>query len=366
VTLGIHAPMRPASTGVADYVVALAEALRGQFEVLLNPRRRVDAALYHLGNNQLHAPIYRRAIAQPAPVVLHDAVLHHFFLGSLNEQQYLDEFCYNYGDWCRDLAGELWRNRARSAQDPRYFRYPMLRRLAETAPFVIVHNPAAASMVRAANCSSRVIEIPHLFRKPELPQEWEVARLRARLGVPQSTTLFGVFGYLREPKRLASVLRAFDGVHPKAALLVAGEFVSRDLERSMVPLLEARGVLRAPHLSEKEFWLYACATDVCISLRYPASGETSGIAVRMMGIGKPVIVSSGEENTRIPEAACVSVDPGQAEEPMLAAYMRWLAESPEAVLEIGRRAAEHIASEHSTERCAALYGQALRGGLPSE
>ena len=41
--------------------------------------------------------------------------------------------------------------------------------------------------------------------------------------------LFGVFGYLRESKRLLSILRAFDtrrGIARKATLLLAGDFVS--------------------------------------------------------------------------------------------------------------------------------------------
>ena len=55
--------------------------------------RRADIALYHLGNNQLHRKIYRRALAKPGVVVLHDAVLHHFFLGSLDRAEYVERIC---------------------------------------------------------------------------------------------------------------------------------------------------------------------------------------------------------------------------------------------------------------------------------
>ena len=58
------------------------------------------------------------------------------------------------------------------------------------------------------------------------------------------------------------------------------------------------------------------------------AGETSGIAIRLMGLGKTVLVSAGEETSRFPEAACVRVDPGQAEEEMLAEYLVWLARCP--------------------------------------
>src|ERR1035438_8542771 len=107
-----------ARTGVADYAAALLTELRRHGRVEVAPAHS-DAALYHLGNNGLHAEIYRRAMASPGVVVLHDAVLNHFFLGQLSETGYVDEFVYNYGEWNRDLGRELWRARAGSAADER-------------------------------------------------------------------------------------------------------------------------------------------------------------------------------------------------------------------------------------------------------
>ncbi len=91
--------------------------------------RDADVPLYHLGNNRLHGEIYEQALKTPGVAVLHDAVLHHFFLGGENEREYVAEFVYNYGHWSEDLARELWRRRSRSAADPEYFRYPMIKRV---------------------------------------------------------------------------------------------------------------------------------------------------------------------------------------------------------------------------------------------
>jgi hypothetical protein len=52
---------------------------------------------------------------------LHDAVLHHFLLGHLNEAQYLAEWVHNAGEWRRDLGVELWRQRASSGTEPAIF-----------------------------------------------------------------------------------------------------------------------------------------------------------------------------------------------------------------------------------------------------
>ncbi len=48
-----------------------------------------------------------------------------------SEQEYVKEFVYNYGAWTEDQARQLWLGRARSASDPQYFRYSMLKRVAE-------------------------------------------------------------------------------------------------------------------------------------------------------------------------------------------------------------------------------------------
>ncbi|MCX6586981.1 MAG: hypothetical protein NTX13_10445 [Acidobacteria bacterium] len=339
-TVGYFAPLPPARSGVADYAADLLPLLPARVNA------PGDVNLYHIGNNQLHRDIYARALREPGVVVLHDAVLHHFFLGSLGESAYVEEFVYNYGEWARELARELWRDRARSATDPRYFRYGMLRRLVERSRLVIVHNAEAA---RRVGEKARVI--PHYFKPPVLPDGWRVERWRAERGLRPSTMLFGVMGYLRESKRVLGVVRTFRRLRAAgvdAALVLAGEIGSTDLERA----LEWEGLLRVGHMSEEEFWLVASAVDVVVNLRYPASGETSGIGVRLMGIGKPVLTSDGEG---------LGVAVGLGEEEGLLATMRLLAEGPAGVRDYGLALRERVGRENSLERVAAGYLSVLRG-----
>jgi glycosyltransferase involved in cell wall biosynthesis len=369
--VGFFSPLPPAPTGVADYSAALLTELRRHGEVSVGAQN-ADVALYHIGNNHLHREIYQRALSHPGVVVLHDAALNHFFLGALDRGDYIDEFVYNYGEWNRGLAEDLWNHRARSAADPRYFEYPMLKRLVAASRTVIVHNPAAGrivqQLVQQHNPHARVAEIPHLFVPPALPPLIDTLRFRAELGLGPRTLLAGVFGHLRESKRLGTILRTMDRVWKSDAdikLLVQGTFASSDLERAMTPLLENNPrILRVGHLSESDFWRWAAVTDVCLNLRFPTAGETSGIAVRMMGgnvtgIGKTVVFSAGEEISRFPEGSCLRVDHGPDEEAMLAGYLLWLAADREASEEIGRRAAAHITRQHAIERVALQYWDVL-------
>lgn len=347
--------MPPAPTGVADYSKALLPYLRERGNVLVNEPG--DVNLYHIGNNPLHREIYQRALAEPGIVVLHDAVLQHFFLGSLSERDYIEEFVYNYGEWSRNEAEALWRERARSGADVRYFARPMLKRILSTAHAIIVHNPAAAEIARAHAPSSGIAEIPHLFVAPELPDAAATMRFRQELGIAANTVLIGAFGHQRETKRLHVILRAFNRAISRGAnarILVSGTFASRAYENSLVALLDSPRVLRTGHLPEREFWKHLAATDVCVNLRYPSAGETSGVAIRMMGIGKAVVFTRDPSNSRYPDNACLRVDAGPSEEERLADYIVWLAESRSAAA-IGENARRYISREHTPERAAALY-----------
>jgi glycosyltransferase involved in cell wall biosynthesis len=360
-TVGFYSPLPPAPTGVADYAAALLVELRRHGRVEVAPKR-CSVALYHLGNNVLHAGIYRQALASPGVVVLHDAVLQHFLLGQLTETGYVEEFVHNYGEWNRGLARELWRGRASSAADSRYFAYPMLRRVAEQARAVVVHNPAAARAVKEHAPAARVVEIPHLFQELALPGEAESARFRRRLGVDPAAFLFGVFGYLRESKRLATALGAFAKLHrenARTSLLVAGQFASTDLERAVEPMLAQAGVVRLPHLSERDFWMAAQTVDACINLRYPQAGETSGIGIRLMGIGKPVMVTDGLECSRFPEDACLRIAAGAAEHDSLLYHMVLLTSMSGVATAIGQRGAGHIRAHHRVDQIGKQYWDLL-------
>lgn len=352
--LGFISPLPPQPSGVADYSAGLVSELRkhAQVDVVETHRPGYDGWIYQVGNNPLHLAAYRGALAEPGITVLHDAVLHHLLLGTLSEPEYVEEFVYNYGEWRRDLARELWGSRSRSAADGRYFDYPLLRRVVERSRVVVVHNPGARRMVRTAAPGARVDEIPHYFTPPPLPGAARATR--DRLGIATNEVVIATFGYLRDSKRIRSVLRALDAVR-RVRFLLVGRFVSAELERALQPQLLDPRVIRLGYVSEEEFWRLAEITDICVNLRYPSAGETSGIGIKMMGIGKPVVVTDCDENAGFPELSVIRVDPGEAEVEMLSCYLRALGESEEMRREVGRRAAQHIAAHHTLEGAAQAY-----------
>jgi glycosyltransferase involved in cell wall biosynthesis len=360
VTVGYHAPAPGSHSGIADYAETLRTALQrlGRVERGLS---KADVHLYHLGNNRLHRDIYARALATPGVVVLHDAVLHHFLLGGLSREQYISEWVYNYGEWRRALGEELWRERARSSTDPRYFQFPMLRRIIERSRSIIVHNPGAAAIARAQG-ANQLRTIPHFCEVDNPPEAAETARFRQRIGVGPGIRLFGIFGYLREPKRVLPCIRAFRRLHavrPETALLLAGKVVSKDLERLLPNEAGHPRIYRVGHLSERDFRIAGAAVDCCLNLRYPGAGETSGIAVRLMALAKPVIVTDNPENSDLPLPTVLRVSPGVAEAEELFDHMLLVTEFPGIAREIGSEARLHIQRHHALEAVARRYWEAL-------
>jgi len=362
VKIGIHAPLDERQTGVATYARAIASALACWADIELNPRRECDVELYHLGNNPLHRRVYERALNRPGVVVLHDAVLNHFHLGVLDEPRYVAEFVYNYGEWYRDFATALWRRRARAAQEPVYFHYPMIRRVVERALAVVVHNPAAAEIARAHG-ARHVVEIPHIYLPARRVPAARVERFRKKLGLGAGEVLFGVLGFLRESKRILPVLRLFrrlEGRLREARLVVAGRFVSESLARACEPYWKLSNVIRLGYLDEEEFGELLEAVDVGMNLRWPAAGETSGITIRQMGVGKTVVVSDTLENARFPAGTVVRLPAGVDEAEALEWAVTWLARFPLDAKEVGRRAAWWISQEHSPQACASQYWQVIQ------
>jgi glycosyltransferase involved in cell wall biosynthesis len=364
--IALVSPLPPARTGVAEFAARLGRELRAVADVdLLEAAQAAALAvyekrLYQIGNNHLHAGAYEAALAVPGVVELHDAVLHHFLLGRLAREEYLDEFVHNCGEWTRDLASELWQRRAQSAADEAYFRYPMLRRIVEASEAVIVHNPGAARRAReAAAHPPPIVEIPHYVETQPPAARDEIAATRASLHVPADALLIGCFGFQRPTRRLRSVLRAVARLAPPWRLLVAGEFVSSEYEASLAELLAQPGVMRLPHASEDELRRLTSAVDVCVNLRWPSAGETSGIAMRLMAAGKPVIVTGAEEWAAVPEGAVLRIDAGEPEGDELVEVLELLAREPEMRLAAGAAARRHVEEHHGIDAVLKAYCRAL-------
>ena len=249
--------------------------------------------------------------------------------GFLSESEYADEFVYNYGEWNRGLAQDLWTRRSRSGSVPQYFAYSMLKRAMESAHLVIVHN-AVAKRLAEEHGAARVEQIPHFIETNKAPHAADVVHWRAAHGLFEHHCLVGVFGHLRESKRVPALVRAM-ALRSEAKLLIQGEWGSAALRDS----LGAVEAIRVGAVSERELALMIAAVDIGVNLRHPSAGESSGILARLMAAGKAAIVTQGEEHSHLPKGIVWPVPAGLAEHESLTCAIAYLAQHPSARREMG-------------------------------
>lgn len=388
-------PLPPMKSGIADYSAELlphlAEhceveliveegsrpdpALAGRFPVHghralpgLLARGRFDAVVYQLGNNRdYHAAIYRTMLDHPGVLVLHEYVIHHLVrdltLYSGDAEGYIREMRYAYG-----RTGEAMARRCLATGvplDP--WSYPLFERAVDSSLGVIVHNQVTRDRVLASRPLTRMAVVPHHLSLGDVPEvSFEAAR--AAVGLAPGDFAVATFGFLTESKRPRVLLSAFARLRrewPNARLLIVGEVSPHfDFERVFKPGLR-EGVTVTGRLDLDRFLLYMQACDVAVNLRHPTAGETSGTVIRLLGMGKPLIVNDTGSFAEIPDDCCAKVDLDDTEEDLLLAYLRRLAGDEPLRRRMGENARRHMAAYHSLAGSARGYAEFLREILES-
>jgi glycosyltransferase involved in cell wall biosynthesis len=101
------------------------------------------------------------------------------------------------------------------------------------------------------------------------------------------------------------------------------------------------------------------ASDVCVSLRSPTMGETSGSAIRALSLGKPLVVSDVGWFAELPGEAVLKVPVDEREVETLAAALELLAAEDSVRLAMGAAARALVEREHGLDTVAEQYAAAL-------
>ena len=389
-------PLPPARSGIADYSAELLpvlaeregldlelfvdegcrvdEVLSSRFPVhgdksfpALQEAGRFDAIVYHLGNNvDYHARTWRMLLRYPGVVVLHEYMLHHLVRGMTlargDVDGYVEEMRYAYG-----RTGEALARRSVGTGiplDP--WSYPLFERAVDASLGLIVHNDCTGDRVLASRPGTRLVKVPHHLSLRELEETAGAitpAEARASLGLPPDALLVASFGFITPAKRLDVSLRAFARLRrevPDALYLLVGEpSPYYDFASVLTPELSP-GVVQVGRTELDQFLRTMVAADITINLRWPTAGETSGTLIRLLGLGKAVIVSHTGAFAEIPDDCCAKIDLDATEEELLAATLRALATDEALRARMGENARRHIRTHHTLEGSARGYADFLR------
>jgi glycosyltransferase involved in cell wall biosynthesis len=382
-------PVNPAASGISDYSEELLPYL-GQYAAVslylaeglapanpqlarhleIRPLRRLprdqrkrpfDAILYHMGNSPVHAEIWQMAQQVPGVMVLHEFVLHHFMLWYAanvqhDVQQYVRMMEQRYGANGRHCAELMIRSRFSDLA----FDFPCSEAVVAAAQGIIAHNRYVYERVRALRPELPAAIVPMGVPLPVRPDR---DAARARLGLPLDAPILAGFGHINAYKRLEPALQALATLrrqYPAARYILVGSVSPNYDPTGLAERLGLADALRITgYVPRRQFEDYVAAADICLNLRAPTAGETSASLLRLLGAGRPTLVSALGSFAELPPGVAAQVDLGHGEVELIAAYCRLLLEQPVLARAMGAQARNYVAQFHNLELAAAGYARFL-------
>lgn len=329
------------------------------YEEYIKRKNQYDIAIYHMGNNGYHKYIYESLIRNPGITVLHDIYLHGFLwnytLSIGNEERYIEEFKYCYGE----VGSEIAKKAIKLGVYPE-FEYPLIKKIIDNSLGVVCHSDFGVKKTLNECDSVPIKKINQPFTVSGTVQNADLlnkSKLKIKYNLEGKSPIISSFGYIFTHKRYHILLRVFKKFleyYPDSLLLLIGKDLMRiaetisdlDLKESII----TTGY--APHESIQE---YLAISDFCINLRYPTAGETSRSVLQLMAAEKPVIVSNVGWFSEIPDNCCLKVDVDSYEGDILLEYMKLLASNEGIRKLIGKNAKEYVLKGHDPEKIAKEY-----------
>jgi glycosyltransferase involved in cell wall biosynthesis len=384
--IAYFSPLNPIKSGVSDYSEELLEYLAGfgRIELFIDDyrpssswlydyfkvsdyrtifenhgRNDHDIHIYHMGNHDHHSYIYSVCLEYPGMVVLHEPILHHFVfsqtVGNNRLRDYLRELDYCY----KSERSTIVKTTLEERDEDSWYDYPLADRIVDSSMGIIVHSEFARAKVLEANPLARVRKIPHHYAP--LPENHVRSRelVRQILGFCDGDFVIGSMGYMTASKRIDMLLRATAAVRDEgynAKLLLVGKTLPGcDATRWIEELGLDEHVLVTGFVDTRTFREYLNVPDVLVALRHPSAGETSGSVIKMMGTGRPVMVSNHYAFSEFPDDCCIKVTPGEDEEEELKDKLIHCIENPDQRLAVGSRGREYILANHDIQNSARSY-----------
>jgi glycosyltransferase involved in cell wall biosynthesis len=385
--LALFTPLPPSSSGIGQYSAELLPALAAAYDLTVViadeapppdslpiqvPIVRASAfaasgsdalRVYQIGNSPEHAAILDRAEREPGVCVLHDVTLQHLHIwralnrGTSAADDYRAEMARRYGALGAAAADALLNNHPPGVP---YAQIPLCERVVACSKATIVHSEWARREVLRYCTGATVIVAPHGV--PLLPVS-ERAAARAALGLPPDAVIVAALGNLIPEKRLEVALAAFARAlyHLPQAIFVVAGVGSRHYDAC--PFARRHGLEPVTRWLGKvpaaEFEALLSAADLCVNLRWPTGGETSGSLLRSLAAGRATLVTAVGAFDEVPDDACVKVPLGAAEAETIVRAIVRAGQEPGWADAIGARARAFAATAHSFNKTVAGYRAAI-------
>ncbi len=380
--IALFSPLNPVKTGISDYteemLLELAQfftidlyiapdyepenkSLLSGFQVFTFNPDEFDPAdyfgiVYHMGNYYAgHSYIYESLKRFPGIIVLHDYVLQDFYAERFDAtgdfSQYKDLQVKAYGKAGEEIAHQFAdKSRIPIWESDMAFEFPLNEEIVEYAQGLIVHSEFIAHKIRQKT-DKPLAFIPH---HGHVLKSFERAAIRKSLNIQSNELLICSAGFINKNKRYDRVLAALEEL-PELPFkyLISG----KDRGHLLKNYLSGKEdyVIRRDHLPIHELEGIIAASDICINLRYPTMGESSGSLLRMMGYSKPTLVTNYGSYAEFPNYCVIKIDPDINEKEMIKRSVSALTKDEDFRISLGKEAGDYVARECGIKKCAGEY-----------
>jgi glycosyltransferase involved in cell wall biosynthesis len=385
--IALFCPLNPIKTGISDYneellfelrkhldidlfiqqgYIPTNEAVRAGFNIIpyvpetFDPSG-YDEVLYHMGNNyEAHGYIYEAIKVFPGVVVLHDYVLQGFHAERYNATGEFETYRRLQKKYYGESGESIAKNIARPETIPIWesaaaLDYPLNEDILESAKAVIVHSNFVKEKIQAGFHKS-ITKINH---HGHTLKTFDRNKVRNQMGLDKDSILISSIGYINKNKRFDVIISALDEIkNPALTYVIAG----KDRGNLLKNYIEEKNlkIIVKGHLQLEELEALIDASDICINLRYPTMGESSGTLLRMMGYGKPVLVTNFGSYADFPDYTVLKIDPDIDEKEHIKRFVKTLIQEEDFSHSIGKEAVRYVREECSIEKCALEYVSFLK------
>ena len=335
--IAFFTPLPPMQSGISDYSVDILNSLSGYFniDVFIDDTYNADCVLnnnikiynhkkfnvkenyydivYQVGNSEYHIYMFNYIKKFKGTIVLHDYNLHgvaQFKALSIEKKNFKTYGSFLLEDYNEKLVQLYLKQLTNREVGLKIYEFELNGFVTNYANKIIVHSDEAKEKLLNRDIARNVRTIRSYAKIEQLVDSQKV---KLDNGFDRDCIVMASFGHIHETKRAVPILKAFSKIcqnYNNIRYIFVGKLdsVLKSTFNDLVKELNLVSRITITGYTElQEFERYINMTDICLNLRYPYNGETSGSLMRILAKGKSVIVNDIGSFREIPDDACVKM-----------------------------------------------------------
>lgn len=399
--IAFFTPLPPLQSGISDYSVDIIGDLAKYYDIdiyidsnyeptiiipdgvrICNhksfPRhyREYFEILYQVGNSAFHSYMFRYIQKYKGIVVLHDYNMH----GVTIHRCFTTERKKNYSlfkkmlkeDYCVQQVEEYVENLKSGKTGYHIYDMPVNGFIVNYAKKIIVHSYESKAKLLSKNIGRNVSQIWHYANVGEYSGDNRAAK--QLMGYQPEDIVIAAFGHIHATKRIIPIIKAYKQLRDENSnvkLLLVGK-LDKELQQEFYQLVNNFGIAKdvtvTGYTELENFVKYIDVTDICLNLRYPYNGETSGSLMRIFAKGKCVVVNDIGSFGEFPDEICIKLPSAEvmsAEEEVMHIYaaLQELITKPDAARRLGKAAYQFAQENLALDKVGAAYVKCIESPI---